>query len=102
MNWRISKTCRSIWWLGFPHLLSRTTLTRSRCSRTWRSYHLTLSATARNGPLASNFGNALMTQQMARMADYRPAPGPSGTGDPGPQIGDSVKAEDLIVFTVQH
>jgi hypothetical protein len=56
----------------------------------------------RNSPLASNFSNAIMSQQVARMGDYRAAPGPGLAAELGPEIGESGKSEDLFVFNVQH
>ena len=56
----------------------------------------------RNSPLASNFSNAIMSQQAVRMGDYRAAPAPSLVGELGPEIGESGKSEDLFVFNVQH
>jgi len=56
----------------------------------------------RNSPFASNFSNAIMSQQVARMGDYRAAPSPGTAGDLGPEIGDAGKNEDLFVFTVPH
>jgi hypothetical protein len=55
-----------------------------------------------NNPLASNFSNAIMAQQVQRMSDYRAAPGPDLGGSLGPEIGDAGKSEDLFVFTVPH
>ncbi len=56
-------------------------------------------AGARNGPLASQFSNAIMTQQ--RMSDYR-APTVPVEGALGPELGESGKTEDLFVFNVAH
>jgi hypothetical protein len=57
---------------------------------------------SRNSPLASNFSNAIMSQQAVRMSDYRGAPGPGLAGELGPEIGDAGKSEDLFIFNVQH
>jgi hypothetical protein len=56
----------------------------------------------RNSPLASQFSNAIMSQQMARMGDYRAAPGPELGGELGSEVGEAGKSEDLFVFTVPH
>ena len=56
----------------------------------------------RNSPLASNFSNAIMSQQVGRMGDYRAAPGPGLAGELSPEIGEAGKSEDLFVFNVQH
>jgi hypothetical protein len=56
----------------------------------------------RNSPLASNFSNAMMTQQALRVSDYRAASGPALGGSLGPEIGDAGKSEDLFVFTLPH
>jgi len=56
----------------------------------------------RNSPLASQFSNAIMSQQAARMSDYRAAPAPGLGGELGPEVGDAGKSEDLFVFTVPH
>jgi len=55
----------------------------------------------RNGPLDSNFSNAIMSQSM-RASDSRAAPGPGLAGELGPEIGEAGKSEDLFVFNVQH
>ncbi len=56
----------------------------------------------RNSPFASNFSNAIMSQQAFSPADYRGMPGPGLAGELGPEIGDAGKSEDLFVFTVPH
>jgi hypothetical protein len=56
----------------------------------------------RNSPLATQFSNALMSQQIAAMNDYRAAPGPELGGELGPEIGEANRSEDLFVFTVPH
>jgi len=56
----------------------------------------------RNSPFASNFSNAMMSQQMARFSEYRPVPSSRPGSDLGPEIGDTGKSEDLFVFTVPH
>ncbi len=56
----------------------------------------------RNSPLASQFSNAMMSQQIARMGDYRAAPVPGVGGDLGPDIGEAGQSEDLFVFNVPH
>jgi hypothetical protein len=56
----------------------------------------------RNSPLAYNFSNAIMSQQMARPGDYRAAPGPDVAGELGPEIGEAGMREDLFVFNVPH
>jgi hypothetical protein len=56
----------------------------------------------RNSPLAANFSNAIMSQQVARMGDYRAEPPPGLVGELGPEIGEAGKSEDLFVFNVQH
>ena len=56
----------------------------------------------RNSPLAFNFSNAIMSQQMAPPGDYRAAPTPGLVGELGPEIGDAGKSEDLFVFNVEH
>ena len=56
----------------------------------------------RNSPFVSNFSNAIMSQQVARMGDYRAPASPSVAGDLGPEVGDADRSEDLFVFTVPH
>src|ERR1035441_1894566 len=57
----------------------------------------------RNGPLDSNFSNAIMAQQqIAGNIEYRPASGLGAGGLLGPEIGEAGKNEDLFVFNVQH
>ena len=57
----------------------------------------------RNGPLDSNFSNAIMAQQQfAGNIEYRPASGSGAGGLLGPEIGEAGKNEDLFVFNVQH
>src|SRR5207245_287940 len=56
----------------------------------------------RNSPLAYQFGNAIMSQQMARATEYRPASVPGEGGSLGPEIGDAGKNEDLFVFNMPH
>jgi hypothetical protein len=50
------------------------------------------------------FNNAIMTQQSARMNEYRGAPAPPGgrTMDLGPEVAESGKNEDLFIFPVKH
>ena len=55
----------------------------------------------RNGPLASQFSNAIMSQAV-RASEYRPVTGPPEGASLGPEIGESGKTEDLFVFNVQH
>lgn len=56
---------------------------------------------ARNGPLAAQFSNAIMSQQQLRVADYNPGmPGESPLLGPG--LGETSKTEDLFVFNVPH
>src|ERR1019366_4009215 len=50
-----------------------------------------------NSPLAANFSNAIMSQQMARAGDYRADSGPGAGSSLGPEIGDAGKNEDLFV-----
>jgi hypothetical protein len=54
----------------------------------------------RNSPLAYNFSNAIMSQQV-RASDYRLASA-SDAASLGPEVGDSGKTEDLFVFNVPH
>ncbi len=56
----------------------------------------------RNSPLASQFSNAIMTQQPLRMSDYRAVSSPALGGELGPEIGDTGQSEDLFVFTVPY
>ncbi|HTL59470.1 MAG TPA: hypothetical protein VL361_27615 [Candidatus Limnocylindrales bacterium] len=59
-------------------------------------------ANNRNGPLAYQFSNAIMSQS-ARPSEYRPYPSnPDAGGSLGPEIADAGKTEDLFVFNVQH
>jgi hypothetical protein len=57
-----------------------------------------------NSPLASNFSNAIMSQQIQVPGniEYRLAAGLGAGGSLGPEIGDAGKSEDLFVFNVQH
>ena len=55
----------------------------------------------RNSPLAYNFSNAIMSQQM-RASEYSPALPGTGAGGLGPEIADAGKSEDLFVFNVPH
>ena len=55
-----------------------------------------------NSPLASNFSNAIMSQQAGRMGDYRAASTPGLAGELNPEVGEAGKSEDLFVFNVQH
>ena len=57
-------------------------------------------AGARNGPLAAQFSNAIMTQQ--RFAEYRPTAVPGEAGARAAGLEDSVRTEDLFVFNVPH
>lgn len=52
-------------------------------------------------PLASQFGNAIMSQQIARTSDYRSA-APGDTASLSGDIGESGKADDLYIFNVPH
>jgi hypothetical protein len=56
----------------------------------------------RNSPLASNFSNAIMSQQAFSPAYSHGLPGANPGGELGPEIGDAGKSEDLFVFTVPH
>jgi hypothetical protein len=53
-------------------------------------------------PLASQFSNAIMSQQPARGGYYREGMGPGGGGELGPEIAESGKSEDLFVFNIPH
>jgi hypothetical protein len=56
----------------------------------------------RNSPLAYNFSNAMMSQQVAQAPAYYTPSAPGSGGGLGPEIGDGGKSEDLYVFTVPH
>lgn len=57
---------------------------------------------APNSSLAYNFGNAIMSQQMARASDYQPGTFANPATSLGPDIGDTGKSEDLFVFNLPH
>lgn len=57
---------------------------------------------APNSQFAYNFGNAIMSQQMARASDFQPAPVSALDTSLGPEIGEAGKSEDLFVFNVPH
>ena len=57
------------------------------------------SGNLRNGALAGNFNNAIMSQS-ARMNEYRP-PAEVGPGS-GPELGETTRSEDLFVFNAGH
>src|SRR5262249_27233851 len=57
---------------------------------------------APNSTLAYNFGNAIMSQQMARASDYQRAPVSEPVVSLGPEIGEAGKSEDLFVFNLPH
>ena len=57
---------------------------------------------SRNSPLASQFSNAIMSQQVTRMSEYRAAPAAGLPGELGPEIEEAGKSEDLFMFTVPH
>jgi hypothetical protein len=52
-------------------------------------------------PLASQFSNAIMSQQMARATDFRTAQ-PGDTGSVWVETGESGKNEDFFIFNVPH
>ena len=57
------------------------------------------SGNLRNGALAGNFNNAIMSQS-ARMNEYRP-PAELSPGS-GPELGETTRSEDLFVFNAGH
>jgi len=54
-------------------------------------------SSSRNSPLASQFSNAIMSQQIRAPGDVG-----LGSGELGPEIGDAGKNEDFFVFTAPH
>jgi hypothetical protein len=56
-----------------------------------------------NGNFDNRFSNAIMSQsQVVQPGNFRGGSEPGGGGSLGPEIGDSTKTEDLVVFNVQH
>ena len=66
------------------------------------SQHFQTDGGGRNSPLAYNFSNAIMSQQVDRTTEYRSSAPLAEGGSLGPEIGDSGKTEDLFVFNIQH
>jgi len=58
-------------------------------------------AGSRNGPLASQFSNAIMSQAV-RAAEYPPFAAGAAGASLGPEVVDTGKSEDLFIFNVQH